>query len=207
MYFYKARGFTIIELLTVIAIIGILASIVMASLSSSRSKGRDARGITDVKNIELALRLYYPDNGMYPLNIYAGTGSAPNSGLAPTYLPRVPTDPSYGTAGNNCTSNPNDASCYMYAAYYRGSDTLLACNGTTRIPSKYQIGALLEDTKNSALTEDIDAVRGAGTLSGYGPCTGASFFNGTSAGAASRCDNTGGTAQPNGTEKCYDQTP
>jgi len=55
---YK-RGFTLIELLVVIAIIGILSSVVLASLNSARQKGRDARRISDVKQVQLALELFY----------------------------------------------------------------------------------------------------------------------------------------------------
>ena len=49
-----AKAFTIIELLVVISIIGILATIVLASLSTSRAKGRDARRVADMKSIQLA---------------------------------------------------------------------------------------------------------------------------------------------------------
>ena len=63
MFQYKSRrgGFTLIELLVVIAIIGILASIVLASLNSARQKSRDARRIADIKQIQLALELYFED--------------------------------------------------------------------------------------------------------------------------------------------------
>ena len=88
-----------IELLVVVAIIGLLASIVTVSLTSARAKGRDARRIADIKTIEVSLRMYYTDNGMYPKNIYGSGASAPDSGLAPTYLPRVPTDPNQSGAG------------------------------------------------------------------------------------------------------------
>ena len=61
------RGFTLIELLVVIAIIGILASIVLASLNIARMKGRDARRIADLKEMQNALELYYSDHNAYPV--------------------------------------------------------------------------------------------------------------------------------------------
>ncbi|PIR69854.1 MAG: hypothetical protein COU47_00235 [Candidatus Niyogibacteria bacterium CG10_big_fil_rev_8_21_14_0_10_46_36] len=62
------RGFTLVELLVVIAIIGILASVVLASVASARARGRDARRLSDMKQIQIALELYYGDNAAYPGN-------------------------------------------------------------------------------------------------------------------------------------------
>src|SRR3990167_526198 len=54
----ESRGFTLIELLVVITIIGLLASVVLARLSSARAKARDARRYSDLLQLQLALELY-----------------------------------------------------------------------------------------------------------------------------------------------------
>lgn len=61
------RGFTLIELLMVIVIIGIMASIVMALMTSAKEKSRDARRERDIHEIQTALGLYYTDNHGYPV--------------------------------------------------------------------------------------------------------------------------------------------
>lgn len=65
------RGFTLIELMVVIAIIGLLASITLVSLSTARSKARDARRKSDLYAVQLALELYYNEYGSY---LVSGTG-------------------------------------------------------------------------------------------------------------------------------------
>jgi len=82
--FKNKKGFTLIELLVVIAIIGILASVVLASLNTARKKSRDARRIADIKQLQLALELYFDGNRAYPAAL---------STLAPTYIPVVSADP------------------------------------------------------------------------------------------------------------------
>lgn len=83
-----------------IAIIGILASIVLASLNSARIKSRDARRISDIKQIQLALELYYNDYLEYPTSL---------SQLKPKYKQDGLTDPSNQASYNytNCVDGSN----------------------------------------------------------------------------------------------------
>ena len=195
------RGFTLIELLVVIAIIGILASIILASLNTARAKGRDARRISDVKQIQLALELYYDANGSYPGSVYGSPSPLVSAG----YISAVPYDPLGGTA---CTDG-TQSDCYSYVG--------LCAGGGACTPTAYHLGASLE-TSNAALASDSDTCPGgtAGTAcpTGTGVHDGPvsnispiSDFSGLSAAAGgSPCSATAGTPYP-GTETCYDVTP
>ncbi len=86
-------GFTLIEMLVVVAIIGLLSSVVVVGLGSARQNARDARRISDLRQIQNALEVYYSSNNAYP--------------AALTDLPSVPKDPStgddYGYTGGDQT--------------------------------------------------------------------------------------------------------
>lgn len=82
------KGFTLIELLVVIAIIGILSSIVLASLSSARTKGEDAAIQSTLSNMRAQTELYYSNNNDYGITVAANNtcttgifGSAAVGGL------------------------------------------------------------------------------------------------------------------------------
>lgn len=59
-------GFTLIELLVVVAVIGLLATFSIVSLNRSRIISRDAKRKADLRDIRMALELYYNDYGLYP---------------------------------------------------------------------------------------------------------------------------------------------
>jgi prepilin-type N-terminal cleavage/methylation domain-containing protein len=67
-YTIKAKaGFTLLELMVVITIIGLLATVILAALADSRAKARDATRLTAVKELQKALELYRNANaGNYP---------------------------------------------------------------------------------------------------------------------------------------------
>jgi prepilin-type N-terminal cleavage/methylation domain-containing protein len=60
------RGFTLIELMVVVTIIGILASIVLVSLDTARVKARDARRLADIRQTVLGLEFYVDEYRHYP---------------------------------------------------------------------------------------------------------------------------------------------
>ncbi len=92
------KGFTLIELLVVIAIIGLLSSVVLASLNSARAKARDARRVSDLKQIANMIATL-PEN-----QAFAGcTGADAEASTCTTPALSVYNDPS-ATAGVDCTS-------------------------------------------------------------------------------------------------------
>lgn len=80
----KTKGFTLIELIVVIGIIGLLASVVTASLGKSRSKAEVAKVLSDYRAVSNAIELYRQSNN----NTYPGTEAVPlaTSDLVENYL-------------------------------------------------------------------------------------------------------------------------
>ena len=91
------RGFTLIEILVVISIIGILATVGLANFLPSLARARDSQRIDDARKLITILEQYKSDNGSYPVTagwISSSSGSTDwISGLAPSYVDRVPVDP------------------------------------------------------------------------------------------------------------------
>ncbi len=120
----KSRAFTLIEVLTVIAIIGILSSVVLVSMSGSQKKGRDGRRISDIGQIQLALSLYYDVNNSYPPN---------TSSLATNFISAVPQDPSGGSYYYS-----QGGGSYVLGASLEASNAALPGNaGTSCVSGQY----------------------------------------------------------------------
>lgn len=64
----KNRAFTLIELMVVVSIISVLASVVLAALSSARNKANDSKKIQTIRQVDTAIALYASNVGHAPLN-------------------------------------------------------------------------------------------------------------------------------------------
>jgi len=99
-----SRGFTLIELIVVIAIIALLASIILVSLSNAQVKGRDSKRASDLAQTVRALELYRSNYDTYPDHGGTQYGGCTSSNcltvltdeLVPTYLSYIPLDPKAG---------------------------------------------------------------------------------------------------------------
>lgn len=146
-------AFTLVELLVVIAVIGLLATIVAVSVNNARTKSRDVKRIADLKQIQTALELFYDNYNRYPITAGAptwdghwqnfatcletgvGCGFTISGYQAP--ITKVPQDPKDDPA------TLSDADPTYYFSY----------NGCT--DQEYVLRVLLE-TNHSALGSDAD---------------------------------------------------
>lgn len=136
----REKGFTLVELLIVVGIIGILATLLMANFIGVRQRARDAQRKSDIRQMQSALELYRSDLATYP-NSLSSCGNPLAGGSPPnTYMTKLPCDPS-GTSGYNSGSY-----------YYTSS------GGTT-----YTLGACLENTADTQGTATSPGGSGCST--------------------------------------------
>ena len=98
---YNQDGFTLIEIMVVILILGLLATIVVQSLRGAADKAKKTKAQADMAELKTALDRYYLDNGFYPTTDQGLSSlvSPPSSGRTPAnyeaggYIERLPTDP------------------------------------------------------------------------------------------------------------------
>ena len=132
----KLSGFTIVEILIVVVVIAILASISMVAYGGVQARARDAQRQQDTRIIAQALEMYYLDNGNYPAascsaNCVVNEGwSTTNDGswsnlasaLVPKYISELPSDPKPTTG-----SSPVQSGNYGYAYFRSRSGGLAYC--------------------------------------------------------------------------------
>jgi type II secretion system protein G len=107
------QGFTLLELLVVVTILGILAAVGMGQYRTSQMKARDGQRKSDLSNITRALEMYYNDHGEYPVSnegeIQIGEGEEATTlpwgssfETADTlYMKALPRDPEAAASGDS----------------------------------------------------------------------------------------------------------
>jgi general secretion pathway protein G len=100
---FDARGFTLIELMVVLVILGVLASLIVPRIMSRPEEARRIKAQVDIQSLETALKLYNLDNGDYPTTEQGLQAliEPPSTGVLPTkwrdggYLEKrkIPKDP------------------------------------------------------------------------------------------------------------------
>lgn len=142
------RGFTIVELLIVIIVIGILATLVITTYNGVQSKARDDKRRTDINAIQGQVEAYNAQYGYYPTN-----GNMNDSTFRTTYLkglqaPAALQDPLWKSSNTNCTASGSPTlqdsttpatGCYGYNA------TPASCDNSTTNCTSYTLTANLED--------------------------------------------------------------
>ena len=142
----RNEGFTIVELLIVIVVIGILALLVITTYSGIQQKARNSKRQTDVQSLQTQLEAFYSQNGYYP-----SLTDMNNGGWRTTNMKSLDqgalTDPS-NPSSSTLVASPA-AKSYSYAVT---DSSGASCESTDTNCAKYTLTATYEGTVNGATT-------------------------------------------------------
>lgn len=133
----EKQGFTLIEILVVVAIISILATVVLVGLGPTQQTARDARRLSDLREAQNALELFYYKCGFYPGTASGGVCAPGSPGTDWNGFTSALGNANIGVSASSIPSDPSTNRTYGYA--YNGGNTT------------YVLGAALENANNSVL--------------------------------------------------------
>ena len=111
----EQKGFTIIELLVVIVIIGILVALALPNLFAAQARGRDSDRKNELKNLQQKLETYFNDNGAYVAAL-ADLTPAPTADETTDPRNNAYTYTATASGGGACTTAADDCASYTLVA-------------------------------------------------------------------------------------------
>jgi len=141
----RNKGFTIVELLIVIVVIGILALLVITTYSGIQQKARNSQRQSDLQALQTQLEAFYSQNGYYPTLTDINTESWRATNMK-NLDKNAMIDPSNATQSATLVASPA-AKSYSYEVTDSAGGS---CTGDTC--AKYTLTATYEGTVNGATT-------------------------------------------------------
>lgn len=143
----RNSGFTIVELLIVIVVIGILALLVITTYSGIQAKARNSKRSSDVATIQTQLEAFFQNNGYYPSLADMNNASWLSSNMKSLDTGAL-IDPSNATQSKTLASSPT-AKQYSYAVKDSSGNS---CETDDTTCAQYTLTATYEGTVNGATT-------------------------------------------------------
>lgn len=142
----RQSGFTIVELLIVIVVIGILAALVITTYGGIQSKARNSKRQVDLQSLQTQIEAFYSQNGYYPSLTDMNSGAWRTINMKSLDVGAM-TDPS-----NPGVSTLVTAPVLKSYAYQVTDNAGATCESTDTTCAKYTLTASYEGTVNGAAT-------------------------------------------------------
>ncbi len=155
------KGFTFIELLVVVAIIAILTAIVTTNFATSKSKTRDAKRVSDIAQIQLALEMVFDKCNAYPQGITL-TSTIPLDSTTGTFCRKLGSSSNY-TLGDFISVIPKESATQLYT--YAKNSTVPYVDYVLRAKLENDSTVLVDDVDGTVLGTDC-----SDTANGYYYC-------------------------------------
>ena len=155
----RDQGFTIVELLIVIVVIGILALLVITTYSGIQQKARNSKRSSDVKSLQTHLEAFYSQNGYYPSRANINSASWRTTNMKSLEGEAIK-DPS-----STCDTSSNSGSCVVTSpaarsyAYNVLNSSDASCESDNTTCAKYTLTATFEgqvNGKSTAVATNLD---------------------------------------------------